>query len=1028
MSYVPGSIKVRIREAAEKQQRELDLSWHATGYRLEEMPVEVFELEHLEKLDLRDNQIQEIPSEISKLKNLKSLDLIGNKQFTEIPQKLLQLPSLVYLGLPCQSNKNPPGGSNRILQLGLDISDKKLTAIPDHFGNLQNLILLRLWWNLSEPLPSWLEQQEILELDLSSNQLTSLPESITKLTNIQELYLRDNQLKSLPESITRLTNLARLDLSSNQLTSLPESITKLTNLTHLDLEKNQLKSLPESITKLTNLTRLYWWGNQLKTVSESITKLTNLTHLDLSSNQLTSFPESITKLTNLTQLYLSSNQLKTVSESITKLTNLTQLYLSSNQLTSFPESITKLTNLTQLYLSSNQLKTVSELITKLTNLTQLYLRGNPLETPPIEIATKGIEAIREYFRQLEEEGKDYIYEAKLLIVGEGGAGKTTLVKKIKNPKYQLRNDEASTEGIDIHQWSFPIENECTFLVNIWDFGGQEIYHATHQFFLTKRSLYVLVADTRKEDTDFYYWLNVVELLSDNSPLLIVKNEKGDRRIEIDENSLRGRFKNLKESLAANFKDNRGLKDILDSIQYNIKKLPHVGNALPKTWKRVREALTQDERNYISLKEYLTICQDNGFSQLKDKLQLSRYLHDLGVCLHFQDSTLLKNTVILKPEWGTDAVYKVLDDKEVINNLGRFTTGVLENIWSEEKYTFKKAELLELMRRFKLCYKIPETEDTYIAPQLLTKKKPDYPWDENNNLILRYIYEFIPKGIITQFIVVMHQYIDKQQKVWRSGVVLDKDDTRAEVIEYYDQRRITIRVSGGNKKDLITIVSYELDKIHNSYRDRLKVKKLIPCNCSECKGQQEPYFYEFDVLQNAKKKGKIEIECQKSFEKVNVLKLTDDIFTKYLESPNNNSVMSQNNLTKVQLIVENRNNEHIKDAKVTFFFSEGAEERVTDSLGSVQSPRPIQDSIKVKIEHKDYQTKTQNINYPLPDNRSLHIQLDSVSKLRQKLGKFMSGLAIVITITGISLSVIVTWIYQQIIQGNTPETPTKNIQD
>ena len=79
-----------------------------------------------------------------------------------------------------------------------------------------------------------------------------------------------------------------------------------------------------------------------------------------------------------------------------------------------------------------------------------------------------------------------------------------------------------------------MENGQPFRVNIWDFGGQEIYHATHQFFLTKRSLYVLVADTRKEDTDFYYWLNAVELLSDNSPLLIVKNEKQDRHREINE--------------------------------------------------------------------------------------------------------------------------------------------------------------------------------------------------------------------------------------------------------------------------------------------------------------------------------------------------------------------------------------------------------------------------------------------------------------------------------------------------------------
>ena len=143
-----------------------------------------------------------------------------------------------------------------------------------------------------------------------------------------------------------------------------------------------------------------------------------------------------------------------------------------------------------------------------------------------------------------------------------------------------------------------------FRVNLWDFGGQAIYHATHQFFLTKRSLYALVADTRKEDTDFYYWLNVVELLSDNSPLLIILNEKQDRRRDINERQLRGQFANLKEALPTNLADNRGLDRILEEIKHQLTRLPHVGAALPKTWVKVRQALESDPRNYMELQEYL----------------------------------------------------------------------------------------------------------------------------------------------------------------------------------------------------------------------------------------------------------------------------------------------------------------------------------------------------------------------------------------------------------------------------------------
>jgi hypothetical protein len=420
------------------------------------------------------------------------------------------------------------------------------------------------------------------------------------------------------------------------------------------------------------------------------------------------------------------------------------------------------------------------------------------------------------------------------------------------------------------------ELDKKFRVNIWDFGGQEIYHATHQFFLTKRSLYALVADTRKEDTDFYYWLKVVELLSDNCPLLIIKNEKQDRHREINERQLRGQFTNLEQTLATNLATNRGLPEIIDEIKHYITHLPHVGTALPKTWVKVREALENDPRNNISLDEYLAICQQHGFTQLKDKLQLSGYLHYLGVCLHFHDDSLLKKTVFLKPEWGTAAVYKVLDNKMVINNLGRFNRADLERIWHEEQYAGMQDELLQLMMKFKLCYQIPGSADTYIAPQLLTENQPDYEWDETDNLRLRYTYEFMPKGILTQFIVATHPMIADQHYVWKSGVILKKDQPAAEVIEHYGKREITIRVAGKYKKELLTIVTYELDKIHDSYR-RLKYDKLIPCNCAMCKLSQEPHFYPFDVLRDFIANGQSEIQCQKKpYKMVNVLQLIDDL--------------------------------------------------------------------------------------------------------------------------------------------------------
>lgn len=204
---------------------------------------------------------------------------------------------------------------------------------------------------------------------------------------------------------------------------------------------------------------------------------------------------------------------------------------------------------------------------------KLDLRGNPVPIPPEILGPKqsqqdsgDVKEILDFYFQVQDPAEtELLLEAKLLIVGEGGGGKTSLAKKIEDETYKLQSDEKSTEGINVIQWRF-IHNGKDFRVNIWDFGGQEIYHQTHQFFLTKRSLYILVADTRKENTDFYWWLKVVELLSDNSPILIVKNEKQDRQCDVNKRQLRGEFTNLKKVLSTNLATNRGLSEVKNAIE------------------------------------------------------------------------------------------------------------------------------------------------------------------------------------------------------------------------------------------------------------------------------------------------------------------------------------------------------------------------------------------------------------------------------------------------------------------------------
>ena len=713
------------------------------------------------------------------------------------------------------------------------------------------------------------KEKRLTALNLSNwntpneEKLTAIPAEVFELDWLDRLHLNSNHLRDIPDSISRLQNLSSLDLSSNQLRDIPNSISRLQNLSKLDLSFNQLRNIPHSISRLQNLSSLDLSSNQLSELSDSISCLQNLSSLDLSSNQLSELSDSIFLLQNLSSLNLSYNQLSELSTSISLLQNLSKLSLLSNQLSEIPDAICLLQN-----------------------LSFLNLDGNPLINPPIEIRQRGIDAIREYFRDKAEEGEEPLYEAKLIIVGEGGSGKTTLARKILDPNAPMPKPEETTKGIDVLEWHFIMDNGQDFRVNIWDFGGQEIYHNTHRYFLTKRSLYLLVADSRKEHPHLDYWLNIIELLSENSPLLIIKNELANRSVAINEAPLRERFENLKnENLATNLGNDQGgsgLETIQKAIKYHITELSHIGTKLAKTWIKVRESLEQNDCNYISLEEYFQICKQNGFklradSKKDNRLVLSQYLHDLGVILHFQEdqTSSLYKTVILKPKWGTDAAYKVLDNLQVKQNLGKFTTADLNQIWQDAEYKNMQAELLELMQEFNLCYPLPNAKNIYIAPQLLDSNQPEYSWNDSDNLLLRYEYDFMPRGILTRFIVELHHFID-EPNVWLSGVLLERDNTWAEVIETYDRREIKIRLSGNNKRGFLEIITDKLDEIHDSFK-QLRVKKLIPCNCSVCKGSPEPYFYVLKELRDRRKNKKETIECRKSpYNEVNVLSLIDDI--------------------------------------------------------------------------------------------------------------------------------------------------------
>jgi len=642
---------------------------------------------------------------------------------------------------------------------------------------------------------------------------------------------------------------------------------RLTRLNSLDLGNNQIgdAGVQEIAKNLIQLSSLQLGQNEIgnvgvKAIAQNLIKLNSL---DLGNNQVgdAGLQEIAKNLMQLTSLDISYNE---------KITNVAPLVsFSFFSLNLANTGVKDLSPLKSMILSGLPVKWNTHFDGK----RGIYVANCRLTHPPEEIVKQGTDAVLNYFREIDSQGTDQLFEAKLLIVGKGGAGKTSLLRRMFLPAMPMPDEDETTHGIDIYRHEFPIDGNRTFRLNAWDFGGQQIYHATHQFFLTKRSLYVLVDDTRTDaksihDEAFKFWLEVVETLSEGSPLLIFQNEKGGRSKQIDKAGIRGRFDNVKEFYRGNLEHPRSADGLRNAVEHFAQQLPHIGEDVPAKWVVIREELEElaQARPHISLDEYFAVYTKHLELDRDKALHLSQYFHDLGVFLHFQSYPELRRTVFLQNKWVTDAVFRILDDEGVKANRGRFTVSDCDRLWADEGYASKDVELRALMERFELAYRLPDMhEETWLVPQHLSPSKPPElgDWAKTGDLVLTYRYEFLPRGLVSRLMVRMHRFVKQPDLCWSHGALFEHGDTQLLVETGARGNEIALRSRGPEQKALLSVIASDLDALNDSFRGlKDKVSKLVPCICKTCKKLKEPAMFEQKELIDRKNRGKLTIECPK----------------------------------------------------------------------------------------------------------------------------------------------------------------------
>ena len=400
-------------------------------------------------------------------------------------------------------------------------------------------------------------------------------------------------------------------------------------------------------------------------------------------------------------------------------------------------------------------------------------------------------------------GGESRHEAKMLIVGQGGVGKTSLVNRLVRDEFDP--NEQKTEGINVESLSVETDGGAVSL-RVWDFGGQEIMHATHQFFLTKRSLYLLVIDARggEQPDILHYWIRIVESYAADSPVLVVVNKCDAHQLDLDARRLQLDYgPNLKGICYVSCATRAGIEGLRHELQRLVESLPNILDEAPVGFVALKTELERQakQHDFIAEEEYRDLCLRHSVVSRPDQDKLLRAFHDLGIILHYNDPNQvyqIHDTKVLNPSWVTGGVYRVLNSAELLRaGDGILELAALDRILDDSEHypSHRHRFLLGMMQKFELCFEFPNNSGRFLVPELLSVNEPDIGWRANDVLNFQYEYSVLPRGLVPRLIVRTHHLLTESPTYWRNGTVLAIEGCRVLIRGNLREERVFIQVQG-----------------------------------------------------------------------------------------------------------------------------------------------------------------------------------------------------------------------------------------
>lgn len=754
---------------------------------------------------------------------------------------------------------------------------------------------------LTSPTPEQVEQvlhkcgSRLHTLLVRSSQIPEL--DLSAVRGLRELRLAECRQLARIKNLELLTGLQVLDLSATAMAGTLD-LDPLKELAYLSIQKTRISRIHLSAA-LAGMTLLNADGSKIADTA-FLAMLPDLKELYLQNTNITGLPDDVL-LPMLETLDLSDTDIQTLG-GFRLPDSLRHLHLDSTEIRVIPQEVKGLTKLEELGLSGLKLDIIPPWFPDFHLLGKkdaVILAGTRVNGEQIDFQSDSPDKCREILRLYASNSQS---EYKVILLGDAEAGKSlTLCRILEDDKEAFEAEENtgddpntyipacfdhnSTAGIQIAEKIFDLNRygmgDQQIRVHFWDFGGQEILHSAHSMFMTDKTLYVILLNTRNDTQDerAVYWLRFLQGLNlRECPVLLVLN-KIDQNLNasVDENTLKFKHRNIRNInriSALKYNRRKFSEELTKEILSQLMSSDELKVSFPLQYNAVRTYLESESTHWITANEFIARCiQANGtkdatgetYQRLLDKIT------HLGIGCYCKSTAKTRSYLILRPKWITNAIYSVF-----FNMHSRFTNGIIgkqdllelldppahlrgkyQQVDPEEKYDENSVSyVVDVMRAMNLAFQMHDEQDQYFIPMLCKRNTPDSVLEYIDNtqvLRFRYCYETFPKVIFFRLLAELYMEADDHE-VWLTGARFLWNGEKCSAVVQKEDHVLSIYVKGeglnSQEREKLQELRAKIGKLNREF----KVEHVSQQIGFWCPPQLE--FHDYEALDNSQKKNNL----------------------------------------------------------------------------------------------------------------------------------------------------------------------------